>query len=134
MRKDVFDHLSTLPVSFFDQNQSGEILSTLSYDIDTVNQSLTNDFLQICKSIITVSGALFMMIKICPVLVLVFVVTLPISIISSRFTIKKVRPLFRARSKRLGELNGYVEEITTGHKTIKSYGREEVMIDRFDEL
>jgi len=133
MRKDVFEHLSTLPVSFFDQNQSGEILSTLSYDIDTVNQSLTNDFLQICKSIVTVSGALYMMIRICPILVLVFVVTLPISIISSRFTIKKVRPLFRARSKKLGELNGYVEEITTGHKTIKSYGREEVMIERFDE-
>lgn len=133
MRKDVFDHLSTLPVSFFDRNQSGEILSTLSYDIDTVNQSLTNDFLQICRSVVTVSGALFMMIKICPILVLVFVVTLPISLLTSRFTIKKVRPLFRARSKKLGELNGYVEEITTGHKTIKSYGREEVMINRFDE-
>lgn len=131
MRKDVFDHLTTLPVSFFDRHQTGDIISHISYDIDTVNTSLSSDLVQICSSVITVVGSLIMMVCINPPLVLVFVVTVPISIMFTRYMSKKVRPLFSRRSAKMGELNGYTEESISGHKTIKSYHQEETMNNRF---
>ena len=132
MRRDVFNKLSELPVSFFDKYQAGEVISVISYDIDVINASLSTDLLQICTSIITVAGSLIMMIVLSPPLVLIFVVTIPISILFTRYMSKKVRPLFKKRSAKLGELNGYIEEVTSGHKTTKAYNQEEVMIGRFD--
>lgn len=133
MRKDVFNRLSDLPVGYFDKNQTGDIISRVTYDIDTINTSLSNDTIQIFTSIITVLGSLFMMIVISPVLVLVFLVTIPASIIFTRFMSGKTRPLFRKRSAKLGELNGFVEEIIGGQKVIKAYHQEEVMIERFSD-
>ncbi len=133
MRKDVFDTLMGLPVGYFDRTQTGDIVSRISYDIDTVNASLSNDLLQICTSVITVVGSLAMMLMIAPVLVSVFVITIPASILLTRYMTRRVRPLFRKRSAKLGELNGYSEEIISGQKTIKAYHQEETMIGRFDE-
>ncbi|MCX7657232.1 MAG: ABC transporter ATP-binding protein, partial [Oscillospiraceae bacterium] len=133
MRKDVFEKLVDLPVGYFDKNKTGDLISRITYDIDTVNTSLSNDLVQICASVITVFGSLFMMIAISPVMVLVFAVTIPASIAFTKFMTNKVRPLFRKRSAKLGELNGFVEEMVSGHKTIKAYGREKVMLERFDE-
>ena len=133
MRSDVFNKLSKLPVGFFDRHQAGDLISVISYDIDVINASLSTDLLQICTSIITVTGSLIMMLTISPILVLVFVVTIPVSIFFTRYMSQKVRPLFRKRSAKLGELNGYVEEMIGGHKTTKAYNREEVMIKHFDE-
>ena len=133
MRKDVFDTLMGLPVGYFDRTQTGDIVSRISYDIDTVNASLSNDLLQICTSIITVVGSLVMMLMIAPVLVSVFVITIPASIFLTRYMTRRVRPLFRKRSAKLGELNGYSEEIISGQKTIKAYHQEETMISRFDQ-
>ncbi|HIS31336.1 MAG TPA: ABC transporter ATP-binding protein [Candidatus Limivivens intestinipullorum] len=133
MRKDVFDTLMGLPVGYFDRTQTGDIVSRISYDIDTVNASLSNDLLQICTSVITVAGSLIMMLMIAPVLVSVFVITIPASIFLTRYMTRRVRPLFRKRSAKLGELNGYSEEIISGQKTIKAYHQEETMIFRFDQ-
>ena len=133
MRQEVFDHLTMLPVRYFDSHQTGDIVSRISYDIDTVNASLSNDLLQIAASIITVVGSFLMMVVISPALVLVFVITIPMSILFTRYMTKKVRPLFHTRSVRLGELNGFVEEVITGQKTTKSYHQEETMVGRFDE-
>ena len=132
MRKQLFDHLSSLPVSFFDTHATGEIISRISYDIDTVNTSLSHDLLQVCASIVTVIGSLIMMVSISPMLLLVFVVTVPLSILYTKFRSTRVRPLFRRRSQKLGELNGYAEEMLSGQKTIRAYGKEEVITDRFD--
>ena len=79
MRKDVYDSLMKLPVSYFDKHQTGEILSRISYDIDTVNTSLSTDLVQILTSVITVVGSFFMMLSISPMLILIFVVTIPLS-------------------------------------------------------
>ena len=133
MRKDVFDTLMGLPVGYFDRTQTGDIVSRISYDIDTVNGSLSNDLLQICTSVITVAGSLIMMLMIAPVLVSVFVITIPASIFLTRYMTRRVRPLFRKRSAKLGELNGFTEEIISGQKTIKAYHQEETMIFRFDQ-
>lgn len=133
MRRDVFENLSRLPVAFFDQYQTGDIISIITYDIDTVNQSLSNDFLQIMQSVVTVLFSLVMMVSIAPVMVLIFVVTIPVSILLTKFITSRSRPLFRVRSKKLGELNGFVEEMLNGQKTTRAYGREEQVVGAFDE-
>lgn len=132
MRRDAFNTLASLPVSFFDTHQTGDVISVISYDIDTINSSLSSDLVQMIASMITVCGSFVMMLSISPHLILVFVVTIPISVIFTRFRSKRVRPLYRRRSKKLGELNGFIEEITSGLKTTKAYSREQVFIDRFD--
>lgn len=133
MRRDLFNHLADLPVSYFDRHQTGDILSRISYDIDTVNTSLSHDFLQICTSVITIVGSFIMMVRIAPLLMPVFIVTIPISILLTRYRSKKVRPLFSIRSAKLGELNGYTEESISGQKTIKAYHQEETMRRRFSQ-
>ena len=131
MRKQLFDHMSSLPVSFFDTHATGEIISRISYDIDTVNTSLSHDLLQVCASIVTVIGSLIMMITISPALLSILLITVPISIAYTKFRSGRIRPLFRRRSQKLGELNGYAEEMLSGQKTIRAYGREKVITDRF---
>lgn len=133
LREDVFTRLVELPVGYFDTRQSGDIISRISYDIDTISTSLSTDVVQICASIITVIGSFIMMVLISPILVLVMLVTIPLSIAYTRYMSGKVRPLFRRRSEKLGELNGFVEEMVSGQKTIKAYAREQVIMDQFDE-
>lgn len=133
MRRDVFENLSRLPVAFFDKYQTGDIISIVTYDIDTVNQSLSNDLLQIMQSVITVLFSLVMMLSISPVMVLIFVVTIPMSVLLTRFITGHSRPLFRIRSGKLGELNGFVEEMLGGQKTTRAYGREAQVIEAFDK-
>lgn len=133
MRKDVYNHLMRMPVSFFDKHSVGDLLSVLSYDVDTINASLSNDLVQMLSSVITVVGSLIIMISISPTLMLTFVVTVPISIWFTKKRSKKVRPLYRNRSQRLGELNGYAEEMTGGLKTIRVYNRQQVFCDRFQQ-
>lgn len=132
MRKDVFDKLLMLPVGFFDTHQTGDIISRISYDIDTVNTSLSNDLVQILATIMTVLGAFFMMVVISPKLVLVFVFTVPLSIILTKLITSRTRPLFRLRSRKLGEMNGFVEEMISGQKTLKAYCQEANTIEKFD--
>ena len=133
MRHDVFENLTRLPVSYFDRFQTGDIISTITYDVDTVNQSLSSDLLQILQSTITITVSFVMMLSIAPKLVTIFLLTIPVTIIFTRWLTSVVRPLFRRRSARLGELNGFVEEMLSGQKTIRAYGREEEVLHRFDE-
>ena len=133
MRQDVFENLTKLPVSYFDRYQTGDIISTVTYDIDTVNQSLSNDLLQIITSFITISVALGMMLSIAPLLVSVFLFTIPVTYFFTKWITKRVRPLFSKRSRKLGELNGFCEEMLQGQKTVKAYGQEAAVLEKFDE-
>ena len=121
-----------LPVGYFDTHQTGDIISRISYDIDTVNTSLANDLVQILTTLITVVGAFAMMVAISPKLVLVFVFTVPLSTILTKLITGKTRPLFRLRSRKLGELNGFVEDMISGQKTLKAYHQEANTIRKFD--
>ena len=132
MRQDVFEKLMTLPVGYFDVHQTGDIISRISYDIDTVNASLSNDLVQLLTTVITVVGALLMMVSISPKLVLVFAFTVPLSVFITKYLTGKTRPLFRKRSAKLGELNGFVEEMISGQKTLKAYSREDYIQKKFD--
>ena len=131
MRKDLFDHLTTLPISFFDTHQTGDVLSILSYDVDTVGATLSTDLTQIISSLVTVVGSFIMMVSIAPQLLLVFAVTIPLSIAITRWRAKIVRPLFSRRSRMLGAMNGYSEETVSGMKTIRAYHQEEEFNTRF---
>lgn len=133
MRCDAFQSISRLPVGFTDRHAIGDILSVISYDIDTLSTSLAHDVVQILSSVVTVVGSLYMMLTISPLLILVFAVTIPLSVFITRFITRRTRPLFRARSRKLGELNGFVEEMLSGLKTAKAYNREDYTIDRFDK-
>lgn len=133
MRHDIFEKMSSLPVSFYDKYQTGNIISIVTYDVDTVNQSISSDLLQILQSIITVVVSFIMMISIAPRLVFIFVFTVPATALFTRWLANRVRPMFRQRSAKLGQLNGFVEEMLSGQKTIRAYGRERAVLGKFDE-
>ncbi len=134
MRKQVFEKLTTLPVSYFDTHATGDIISHLSYDIDTINSTLSHDLIQIMTSIYTVVGSLAFMWQISRPMILVFVLTVPASLLFTRYRSQKVRPLFRKRAKKYGELNGFAEEMLTGSRTISAYGTQDVISSRFNSI
>lgn len=134
MRKQVFEKLTTLPVNYFDTHATGDIISHLSYDIDTINSTLSHDLIQVMTSLYTVIGSLIFMWRISKPMILIFVLTVPVSIIFTRYRSKVVRPLFRKRSKKYGELNGYAEEMLTGSRTISAYGTQNVISSRFNKI
>ena len=131
MRKDLFDKILSLPVGYLDKMQAGDLINRISYDIDTVNASLSNDILQAATGVVTVIGALIGMLAISPALFGVFAITIPLSIFITVQRSRQVRPLFRKRSGKLAQLNGFSEEMISGIKTIKAYGREDKIIGRF---
>ena len=133
MREEVFDKLLSLPVSFFDKRLAGDVINRLIYDIDTVNASLSNDIVQISTGVITIVGSLMSMLLLSPLLSCVFVVIIPLTVLVTVQRSRVMRPLFRKRSGKLGELNGYSEEMLSGIRTIKGYGREEEISARYEE-
>ena len=134
MRKQVFEKLMTLPVNYFDTHATGDIISHLSYDIDTINSTLSHDLVQILTSAYTVVGSLLFMWNISKPMILIFALTVPVSLLFTRYRSQKVRPLFRARAKKYGELNGFAEEMLTGSRTISAYGRQDVISSRFNKI
>lgn len=133
MRRDVFDRLARLPVGFFDRYQTGDILSIITYDVDTVNQSLSADLLQVLQTTVTVSVSFVMMLTIAPKLIFIFCVTIPATVLITRWITNRVHPLFRRRSRLLGALNGFTEEMISGQKTTRAYGQEAAVLEAFDE-
>ena len=134
MRKDVFDKLMTLPVKYFDRNQAGDIISRVSYDIDVVTTCLSADLIQILTGIVTVVGSFVMMCIISPPLVACLCVTLPLSIFFTQYMSKRTRPLYSKRSAAYGEMNGYVEEMFSGQKTILAYAYEDDVCRDFSAI
>ena len=132
MRRQVFEKLTTLPVGYFDTHATGDIISHLSYDIDTINSTLSHDLVQTMTSLYTVIGSLVFMWNISRSLIIVFAFTVPAAIFFTRFRAKTIRPLTRKRSKKLGEMNGYAEEMLSGHRSIQAYEREEEISRRFN--
>ncbi len=133
LRQDLFNRLTELPVGFYDSHAPGDILSRISYDADNISETLASDVVTICSAFITVAGSLYMMIRINLQMMLIFVFTLPLTILITRYISRRTRPLFRRRSRKLGELNDFVEEKISGQKTLKSYNQEQNVLQSFDE-
>ncbi len=134
LRKDVFNKLMDLPVGYFDKHLAGDIISRVSYDIDVVCTSLSSDIVQILTSTVTVAGSFFMMCFISLPLVMCMVFTIPVSILFTRYMGKKTRPLYSERSRAYGEMNGFAEEMFTGHKTILAYAHEDKVCEDFSMI
>ena len=134
LRKDAFDTLLNLPLSYFDKNSIGDVLSKITYDIDTMGSTLSTDLINILTSIVTLVGSFFMMFTISKKLLLIFFITIPMSAISTKYITNKTRPLFRKRAKKIGDLNGFVEENISGLKIIKAYNKESKSIDEFRNI
>ena len=134
LRQDAFETILNLPVSYFDKNSVGDILSKLTYDIDTMGSTLSTDLVNILTSVVTLVGSFFMMFAISKKLVLIFFITIPMSIMATKYITKRTRPLFRKRAKKIGDLNGFVEEHISGIKVIKAYNKEAKALDDFQKV
>ena len=134
MRKDVFDKLMRLPVGFFDNNQAGDIISRVSYDIDVVSTCLGTDVVAIMSSLVTVIGSFTMMVIISPQLAVISLITIPAAIIYTAKMRKVTQPKFSKRSAKYGQMNGFVEEMFSGQKSIVAYAYEKKVCDNFDDI
>lgn len=131
MRQHVNDKLSRLPLKFYDARTHGEILSRVTNDIDNISNTLQQSATQIITSVVTIVGIVVMMLTISFWLTLIALVTLPVSMIIAGVIASRSQKLFARQQKALGELNGQVEEMYTGHKIVKAFGREEESVDQF---
>ena len=134
MRKDVFDKLMRLPVGFFDNNQAGDIISRVSYDIDVVSTCLGTDVVAIMSSLVTVIGSFTMMVIISPQLAVISLITIPAAIIYTAKMRKVTQPKFSKRSAKYGQMNGFVEEMFSGQKSIVAYAYEQKVSENFDDI
>ena len=132
LRKAAFDRMSELPVEYFDTHPAGDLISRICYDVDTVNATISSDFLQLSTSALTVAGSFLMLLLISPKLTGVFLVTVPLSTVLTRLQMKRVHPLFRLRSKELGALNGFAEERVGRQRAIRTYGVEDEDLRQFE--
>ena len=132
MRQDVFDKLMRLPVQYFDRHPAGDLISRVSYDIDVIATSMATDIVQILSSIVTVVGSLVMMVIISPPLSALTLVTVPVSVVYTVRMRRKTQPRYAKRSRAYGKMNGFVEEMFAGQKTILAYAYEDRAEARFD--
>ena len=134
LRKDISLKINRLPLKYFDTKTHGEILSRVSNDVETISQSLNQVTTQMISAIVTIIGVLFMMIKINMVMTLMALIVIPLSGIITAMIIRKSQGYFKKQQAILGELNGNVEEIYSGHLVIKAFNKEKDVIDTFDTI
>ncbi|MEV7523292.1 ABC transporter ATP-binding protein [Streptomyces sp. NPDC091371] len=124
MREELQAKLSRLPLSYFDQQKRGEVLSRATNDIDNIGQTLQQTMGQLLNSLLTIVGVLAMMFWISPLLALVALVTVPVSVVVAAKIGKKSQPQFVAQWKTTGALNAHIEEMYSGHNLVKVFGRQ----------
>lgn len=134
LRKAVYDKLGRLPLKYFDARTHGETLSRVTNDMDNIAGTLQQSLTQMITSAVTLLGVIVMMLTISPLLTLVVILTLPLSVIVTMMVAKRSQKHFVAQQKHLGQLNGHVEEMYTGHKVVKAFGRERQSVEQFDEV
>ncbi|MFZ5967174.1 MAG: ABC transporter ATP-binding protein [Bacillota bacterium] len=134
LRNDVSDKLSRLPLKFFDSRTHGEILSRVTNDIDNIANTLQQSLTQLITSIVTLVGIIIMMLTISPMMTLLSITTLPLYVMVTKAVASRSQKYFAEQQKVLGQLNGHVEEMYTGHRIIKAFGHEVKSIKEFDEM
>lgn len=133
MREEVQAKLSRLPLSYFDRQQRGEVLSRATNDVDNISQTLQQTMGQLINSLLTIVGVLGMMLWISPLLALVALVTVPVSVLVATKIGKRSQPHFVQQWKSTGTLNAHVEEMYTGHALVKVFGRQDESARAFKE-
>ncbi|MDN9011395.1 ABC transporter ATP-binding protein [Brevibacillus laterosporus] len=133
MRKDIFDKVQTLPLRFFDERPRGDLMSRLTNDVENINNTLSQATTQIFSSLITVIGAVGMMLALSPSLTLVSLIVVPLGLFITKKIAERTRKLFLEQQTELGQLNGYIEEMISGQRVVKAFNREQQTIDQFAE-
>jgi ATP-binding cassette subfamily B multidrug efflux pump len=134
LRREVEEKLSRLPLKYFDSRTHGEILSRAVNDMDNISSTLQQSLTQLIMSAVTIIGVIVMMLLISPLLSLVIILTLPLSLFVTTVVAKRSQKYFAQQQRALGELNGHVEEMYTGHKIVKAFGHEAQAVADFDAL
>lgn len=133
MRKEISEKINRMPMDYFESRTVGEVLSRITNDVDTVGQSLNQSITTLITSVATMIGVLIMMLSISPLITVIALVILPISMILMMIVMKFSQRYFKDQQKYLGEVNGQVEEIFSGHNVVKAFNREEASIAAFDD-
>ncbi|MFD3606995.1 ABC transporter ATP-binding protein [Streptomyces atroolivaceus] len=133
LREDLQTKLARLPLSYFDRQQRGEVLSRATNDIDNISQTMQQTMGQLINSALTIVGVLIMMLWISPLLALVALVTIPLSVFVATWVGKRSQPHFVAQWKVTGKLNAHIEEMYTGHTLVKVFGRQDESARDFAE-
>ena len=133
MRNDIDRKFQKLPLNYFDTNTYGDVLSRITNDVDTISNSLQQSLEQIVTAVTSVIFILAMMLYISPMLTLIGIVTVPLALVFSMKIAGASQKYFKTQQETLGEMNGYVEEMYTGHTIVSAYGTEEETIDEFSE-
>ena len=131
VREDLFNHLQELPVRFFDSRTTGDIMSRFTNDVDTLNDALQNGLTTLFSSSITVVGILYLMLKRSFFLTFLAVLSVPVTLLATGRVMKKARAYFVEQQKCLGSVNGYIEEIMTGQKVVKTFCYEDRAREEF---
>ncbi len=134
IRRDLFNKISKLPISYTDRHRHGDIMSRLTNDAENVSTAMSQSLTALFSGVLTLIGALCMMLHYSWIVTLVAVVTIPITILVSSTLAKFMRKYFIRRQKLLGQLNGQIEEMVTGYKTVMAYGKEPDAIEKFGEI
>ncbi len=134
LREDVNKKLEKLPLKYFEGRPSGETLSRMTNDIDTIGSTLQQSLTQFITSIVTIVGIIIMMLSISPLLTLISIISLPLSIFAIRPILKRSQKHFADQQRKLGQLNGHIEEIYTGHQVVKAFGYEKKASAQFTEV
>ncbi|MDF2000255.1 ABC transporter ATP-binding protein [Peribacillus frigoritolerans] len=134
LREDVNKKLEKLPLKYFEGRPNGETLSRMTNDIDTIGSTLQQSLTQFITSIVTIVGIIIMMLSISPLLTLISIISLPLSIFAIRPILKRSQKHFADQQRKLGQLNGHIEEIYTGHQVVKAFGYEKKASAQFTEV
>ncbi|MFS0672031.1 ABC transporter ATP-binding protein [Ornithinibacillus sp. 179-J 7C1 HS] len=132
LRSELFRKFHRLPIAYFDKRQHGELMSRITNDIDNVNNTLNQSVIQVFSSVLTLVGTVGVMLYLSPVLTVVTMSIIPVMFFATRWITKRTGPLYKLQQKRLGELNGYVEETVSGQHVVKTYSQEERVINEFE--
>lgn len=131
IRKDMYEKMQHLPISYYDTHSSGDLMSRLTNDIDNINNTLSQSLTQLISGVINVIGMLIAMLILNPYLTVIGLISTPITIFVTRALISKTQPLFVKKQKTLGDLNGYIEEIMSGQKAVLLFSQEDEVKDKF---
>ncbi|BAL61481.1 ABC transporter ATP-binding protein [Melissococcus plutonius] len=134
LRKDIEEKINRLPVSYFDKNQQGNILSRVTNDVDAVSNALQQSFINIISAILGIIMAVAMMFYINTLMALFSILMIPLSIVISQTLIRFSQKYFYGMQNTLGELNGFVQENMTGFSVLKLYGREKETLNKFKKV
>ena len=131
MRKEISQKIGRMPMKYFESRTVGEVLSRITNDIDTLSQGMNQSVTQLITSVTTILGVLYMMLTISPLMTLIALIILPVSAGLVMLIVKKSQKYFKSQQKHLGEINGQVEEIYSGHSVVKVFNREKAALEEF---